>query len=288
MAGRSKTSKNESTHNGRSQEQIMNKIDNATIIPDSCPPSPYNAVCSINCSLCRSSCGDTQESKRLVLGDCMDVLRRLPSESIDAIITDPPYGINYQSRMVEKERRKKKIAGDKKVYIWWLKDAFRALKDGGHLLCFSRWDVQQKFIDAAELAGFRVRSVLIWDRMQHGMGDPRTTFAPQYDTIIFATKGRYLFPGNRPANVYRVQKISGSKLAHPNEKPVDLMLRLINDTTRPNDLILDPFAGSGATLVAAAESGRRFIGVELDAEYYGIAKKRINDIEKGGNDGKQI
>ena len=142
-------------------------------------------------------------------------------------------------------------------------------------MCFSRWDVQQVFIDAMKIAGFSVKSVIIWDRMVHGMGDLKATFAPRHDTCIFSVKGQYAFPDGRPVDVIQSQRLDGSKLTHPNEKPVDLMKRLIESTTKPNDLILDPFAGSGTTLVAALQSGRRYMGVEISPEHYATAQRRI-------------
>lgn len=88
----------------------------------------------------------------------------MPDESVNAIITDPPYGINYVSQTGAR------IKNDKAPFIWFLYDAFRVLKSGGTLLCFTRWDVEQTFIDAIELAGFRVKSEVIWDKVYHGMG----------------------------------------------------------------------------------------------------------------------
>ena len=126
-----------------------------------------------------------------------------------------------------------------------------------------------------KIAGFSVKSVIVWDRMTHGMGDLKSAFAPRYDTCIFAVKGSYAFPDGRPVDVIQSQRLDGSKLTHPNEKPVDLMKRLIEATTKPNDLILDPFAGSGTTCVAALQSGRRYIGVELSPEHYETAQRRI-------------
>lgn len=86
----------------------------------------------------------------------------MPDESVNAIITDPPYGINYVSQTGAR------IKNDKAPFIWFLYDAFRVLKSGGTLLCFTRWDVEQTFIDAIELAGFRVKSEVIWDKVYHG------------------------------------------------------------------------------------------------------------------------
>jgi site-specific DNA-methyltransferase (adenine-specific) len=141
-------------------------------------------------------------------------------------------------------------------------------------LCFSRWDVQQVFMDAMRLAGFTVKSVLVWDRMHHGMGDLKGSFAPQYDTCIFAVKGRYILPNCRPANVIRCPRLNGAEMVHPNEKPLALMRQLIEAATAPGALILDPFAGSGSTLAAAAMAGRRYIGIEIAAEYHAIALQR--------------
>lgn len=211
----------------------------------------------------------------LINGDALTVLRQMEAESVNFIITDPPYGVDFQSGRVEKARRKDKIANDKAPFIWWLYDAFRVLTVGGGLLCFSRWDVQQVFIDAMKIAGFSVKSVIVWDRVVHGMGDLKSTFAPRYDTCIFAVKGSYAFPNGRPADVIQSQRINGADLRHPNEKPLDLMRRLIEATTKPNDLILDPFAGSGTTLVAALQSGRRYIGVELSPQHYETAQRRL-------------
>lgn len=211
----------------------------------------------------------------LINGDALTVLRQMEAESVNFIITDPPYGVDFQSGRVEKARRKDKIANDKAPFIWWLYDAFRVLAVGGGLLCFSRWDVQQVFIDAMKIAGFSVKSVIVWDRVVHGMGDLKSTFAPRYDTCIFAVKGSYAFPNGRPADVIQCQRINGADLRHPNEKPLDLMRRLIEATTKPNDLILDPFAGSGTTLVAALQSGRRYIGVDLSPQHHETAQRRL-------------
>lgn len=211
----------------------------------------------------------------LINGDALTVLRQMEAESVNFIITDPPYGVDFQSGRVEKARRKDKIANDKAPFIWWLYDAFRVLTVGGGLLCFSRWDVQQVFIDAMKIAGFSVKSVIVWDRVVHGMGDLKSTFAPRYDTCIFAVKGSYAFPNGRPADVIQCQRINGADLRHPNEKPLDLMRRLIEATTKPNDLILDPFAGSGTTLVAVLQCGRRYIGVEISPQHYETAQRRL-------------
>lgn len=196
----------------------------------------------------------------------------MPDESVNAIITDPPYGINYVSQTGAR------IKNDKAPFIWFLYDAFRVLKSGGTLLCFTRWDVEQTFIDAMKLAGFQVKSEVIWDKVMHGMGDCKAQFAPTHENVVFAVKGKFSFPGKRPRDVVTYHKLASGEMIHPTEKPVGLLTSLVNAVTKPGDLILDPFAGSGSTLVAAKKSGRRFIGVELDDEYYEKARRRIEEV----------
>lgn len=95
------------------------------------------------------------------------------------------------------------------------------------------------------------------------MGDLKAQFAPRHDVVIFATKGRFEFPGKRPDDVIACPKVGNSSLIHPNEKPVALLERLIEATTEPGALILDPFAGSGSTLAAAVKTGRQYISCEI-------------------------
>lgn len=103
------------------------------------------------------------QENTIIHGDSLTVLRQMEPESVDAIITDPPYGINYVSQTGAS------IKNDKSPFIWFLYDAFRVLKSGeagrGGLICFTRWDVEQTFIDAMKIAGFNVKSEVIWDKV---------------------------------------------------------------------------------------------------------------------------
>ena len=130
----------------------------------------------------------------MICGDSLSVLRELPDGCIDAVITDPPYGIGYVSR------NGKQIKNDKSPFIWFLYDAYRVLKpNGGALVCFTRWDVQQAFIDAMQIAGFRVKSELVWNKVHHGMGNTRAQFAPVHENILFAVKGAFCLSWHTPA-----------------------------------------------------------------------------------------
>jgi adenine-specific DNA-methyltransferase len=209
-------------------------------------------------------------------GDCLDVLRGLEAESVDAVITDPPYGIDYQSAWrIDKADWKPKIYNDKAPFIWWLWDAFRVTADGGCVLCFCRWDTQEVFRVALDAAGYNVKSQVIWDRGAHGMGDLKASYAPQHDAIWFGTKGAYDFHGGRPASIVRAPRLSGDALLHPNEKPVELMSQLIGSVADSSQTVLDPMMGSGSTLVAAKLRGRQAIGIEIEEKYCEIAVKRL-------------
>lgn len=141
--------------------------------------------------------------------------------------------------------------------------------------------MQQTFADALRLAGLTVKSVIVWDKKAHGMGDLKGSFAPRYEVIIFATKGRFELPGKRPDDLIACAKVGNQNLTHPNEKPVELLEQLIEATTTPGALILDPFAGSGSTLAAAAKTGRKYIGIEIDEHYSHLAATRAAEYQKG-------
>ena len=169
------------------------------------------------------------QENTIIHGDSLTVLRQMEPESVDAIITDPPYGINYVSQTGAS------IKNDKSPFIWFLYDAFRVLKSGeagrGGLICFTRWDVEQTFIDAMKIAGFNVKSEVIWDKVYHGMGDTKAAFAPSHENIVFAVKGKYSFPGSRPKDLVTFPKINSSKMVHPTEKPVGLLANLISSSS---------------------------------------------------------
>lgn len=210
------------------------------------------------------------ELNRIYKGDCLRLLKYLPDNVVDAVITDPLYGIDFNRNKFDP------IQNDKKPFIWWIYDAYRILKDDGCMICFCRWDVQEQFRYAMEIAGFEVKSQIIWDRVIHGIGNLQSAFAPQHDTIWFAVKKSFCFQNGRPHSVVRSQRVNTETQKHPNEKPLDLMRHLIEKTTDKGDLVVDPFCGSGSTCVAAKQIGRDYIGFEIEDHYCQIAKDRLS------------
>ena len=214
-------------------------------------------------------------TSQIYFGDCLDFIKELPDNSMDVCLTDPPYGIGFQSNWASVS--KPKIQNDEVPFIDWIKPLFPKMKDSGRLLCFYRWDVQDSFLNEIFEAGFTVKSQIVWDKIVLGMGDLKGEFAPQHENIIYATKGRYEFAGKRPSTVYNVERINSTKLIHPNQKPPDLIKRLILDISQPTDTIFDPFGGSMATYIACQELNRTCLTCELSQEYYEIG---LNNVKK--------
>jgi len=203
-------------------------------------------------------------------------MAKMPDGFIDAMITDPPYGMSYQSaRRIDKTQWKAKLENDDRPYTDFLPDAFRIMKDQSPLFVFCEWRFQEVFRQAIESAGFIVKSHVIWDREWHGMGDLKGGFAPSHDIGWFASKGRFVFPLHRPTSVLRFPRVAAEALEHPTQKPVDLIAYLIKTLTNENDLVYDPFMGSGTTAKAAHQLKRNWIGSEISSEYVELANKRL-------------
>ena len=211
-------------------------------------------------------------------GDCLDILPRLPDGCVDLVLTDPPYGINYQSaRRKDKSQWRPKIKNDKFPFVWWLPDAGRVMIDPSALACFTRWDTEQDIRIAMRWSSITPKSQVIWDKEIHGMGDLNGDFAPQHENIIFAVKGNYKFPAKRPHSVIRAQRIKADALVHPNEKPVSLMRSLVESLCPAGGAILDPFVGGGSSMLGVGD--RCAIGIELEEKYCEIAADRCaNDV----------
>lgn len=230
--------------------------------------------------------------------DAMDWLRRMPDDGADCVCTDPPYGIEFKAfgstGASDTRPRFASIANDDKPFIWWLREAWRATRPGGCLLCFAGWQTSDVFRDAITHAGWWLRSMVVWDKERPGLGDFRQDFAPQHEIIWFAVKPAHCRAAgfrfqvcpesgrlDRPRSVLRCKSPPLSIRTHPTEKPVELLRTLIRATTPPGGLVIDPFSGTGSTGEAALREGRRFAGCELSAEYAATARQRLKAATRG-------
>jgi site-specific DNA-methyltransferase (adenine-specific) len=215
---------------------------------------------------------DVSEIK-LMQGDCLERMKEIPDGSVDMILTDPPYGIDYQSNF--RKEKFNKIANDKKIDMGFIDDAYRKLKDGGAIYLFTRWDVYPEWKVDIERAGFKLKNLLVWHKAGGGLGDLKGAYIYNHEFCIYATKGRRLLNGKRSSDVLQFSKGNTSEYKHPTQKPLDLIAFLLEKSSLCNDVILDPFMGSGTTGVAAKNLNRSFIGIELDLDYFNIALERI-------------
>ena len=179
---------------------------------------------------------------------------------MDLILTDPPYGIDYQSNRRVVWEKLPKFTGD--CGLEWLErfvdEAYRVLAMNRHFYCFCRWDTYHIFHCAIEKR-FRIKNALVWIKSNHGSGDLTGAYAPQYEMVIFASKGRRKLNGKRHPDILEFPTVSSRKRKHPVQKPVELLKLLIEKSTNAGEIVLDPFAGVGSTALAAREIRRRYL-----------------------------
>lgn len=199
-----------------------------------------------------------EENIKIYLGDCRDILPHL--EPVDLVLTDPPYGIDYQSSRMTEWQRKPKIVGDMEFPLW----IFDTLKYDIAMLVWCRWDILPSLPPP--------KSFIVWDKGVHSMGDLEHEFGRQWEAVAFYPGENHRFT-KRPIDIIRAMRVHPERLLHPNEKPISAIIPLI--TCHAADTILDPFMGSGTTLVAAKQLGRKAIGIEIEEKYVKIAIERL-------------
>ena len=214
----------------------------------------------------------------LMLGDCLERMKEIPDSSVDMVLTDPPYGMNYQSnRRTATEKFSKIVDDDNLDWLdYFCEDLHRVMKNNSAAYVFCSWHKVDVFKITIERY-FKVKNLLVWVKNNHGSGDLKGAYAPKHEFVFFVHKGRCLLRDGRRPDILEFAKVSGSKLVHPTEKPVSLLERLIKDASDGGDTVFDPFMGSGTTGVAAKNLNRNFIGIELDEGYFKIAEERINN-----------
>lgn len=215
-------------------------------------------------------------TKKVAHGDAVELVACMTSPA-RLVLTDPPYGEDFQSKRRKVSRSRKKVANDEdpEFAAGLLEEVLSAVKvtEDATALVFTGWRHEPLFRAAAERAGWTLKGSLVWVKKNHGTGDLKGSFAPKHERILHLTKGS-------PELVKRVPDVlAGSdkqNSAHPTEKPLDLLTSLIEATTEPGALVVDPFAGSGNTLFAALAAGRGAWGCELDATYYRDITDRLH------------
>lgn len=202
----------------------------------------------------------------ILLGDCCSVMQQFPDNSIDLVLTDPPYLINYQSR------DGRTIAGDTND-AWLLpsfSEAFRVVKRGGLCISFYGWSKADRYLAAWKEAGFRPVGHLVLIK-SYTSGSAFLQY--RHEQAYLLAKGRVDCPLS-PISDVLFWHYTGNRF-HPTQKPVRALMRLIRAFSSPSDIVLDPFCGSGSVLLAAKILGRRYIGIELRQDYCATAQQRL-------------
>ena len=207
-------------------------------------------------------------------GDCLELMKNIPDGSVDLVLTDPPYGIDFQSNF--RKNKFNKIENDIAVNAEFLDECKRVLKDTGAFYCFTRWDVYPSWIEQIRKR-FKVKNCIVWFKRGGGLGDLKKGYIYNHEFIIYCAEKNHRLNGKRRNDVFEFAKDAPSTYVHPTQKPISLLKEIIERSSNEGGVVLDCFMGSGSTGVACVNTNRRFIGIELDDGYFNIAKKRIEE-----------
>lgn len=214
----------------------------------------------------------------IACGNCIDLMRELPDKSVDLVVTDPPYLMDYKTNRRKDKSHKfcTSISGDDnpeliKAYI---KECHRIMKDNTAMYMFCNSNKVDFFKQELEKY-FKIKNIIVWVKNNHTAGDLVAQFGKKYEFIFLVNKGRCPIRDGRITDVWQFPKVSADKLLHQNQKPLELVQQCIEKHSDVGAVVFDGFIGSGTTCVAAKNTGRHYIGFELDSEYFAIAQSRI-------------
>ena len=221
-------------------------------------------------------------------GDCLDVMRAMPSESVDLVVTSPPYNLRdngdvFSNSTLASGKLRNGYSGFKDEmchdeYVAWQRDCLvemmRLLSSKGAIFYNHKWRTQGKILDSREdiTNGFPVRQIIIWNRLSK-FNFNRSTFASSYEVVYLIAKHDFCLREGKSGLGDVWSFLPEQYSDHPAPFPVALPQRCIDSTDA--QIVLDPFMGSGTTAIAAIRAGRKWIGIEQSEEYCAMAKKRI-------------
>ena len=211
----------------------------------------------------------------IVHADSREFLASYNGPKFDLLLSDPPYGMDFKSGWSDKD----KIANDKiedtvQLFESVLAESVKHLKEDAHFYLFGSIDYVGELRPIIEKY-LTLKNILIWDRKVIGMGDLKT-YGKSFDVVYFGVNKKWRdLNGTRDRDLLSFYRCEPGKMVHPTEKPIDLLEYLIKKSTSEGDLILEPFAGGGSTLVAAKNTNRKCTGIEIEGKYVELIKSRI-------------
>ena len=210
-------------------------------------------------------------TNQIICGDATYALQSVSTASVDLVITDPPYLVNYRDRNGRRLENDDNPAAVLPVFD----DIYRTLKPNRLCITFCGWSALPAFTASWDKAGFRIVGHIVWTKPY---ASRKALTAYHHESAYVLAKG---WP-EKPQNPFRdVQDwtYSGNRL-HPTEKSVEVIAPLIRAFSKPGELVLDPFLGSGTTAVAAALAGRDYLGIELERKYCDLAVRRLEGVAR--------
>tara|TARA_Y100001937_G_C7076230_1_gene310743 strand:+ start:75 stop:740 length:666 start_codon:yes stop_codon:yes gene_type:complete len=218
---------------------------------------------------------------KLYNGDCLEVMKLIPDNSVDCIITDPPYKVisGGQTKTANafykgKWKNNGKIFKHNEVDFNenFMGEMFRVMKEQSHIYFFTNFLNLNKFLTLFEKSEFYIHNLLVWEKKPV----VNRWYLKNAEYVIFAKKGKAKSINNKGSKTVHKFDVPKNK-THPTQKPIDLIEYYIKNSTNENDTVLDMFMGSGTTGVACCNTNRDFIGIELDKHYFKIAEQRIKN-----------
>lgn len=211
---------------------------------------------------------------RLLCGDSTDsdaVARLMEKEIADLVFTDPPYGVSYQSNMRTKSAKFDVLENDDQFITDWIYSL--PLFSKGFVFVWTSWKVMAEWIEFLKPLG-DMTNVIIWDKGGGGIGDLKGTFSTDFEIALVFNRGAHI-TGKRLGSVWSVGKDGAMTYKHPTQKPVKLASMAIDNITTHRGLVMDLFLGSGTTMVAAHQLGRKCYGMELSKKYCQVIIDRM-------------
>jgi site-specific DNA-methyltransferase (adenine-specific) len=213
----------------------------------------------------------TIQRNTIVNGDCLRILPQLDAGSVDFVLTDPPYFVRYKDR-AGRTIRNDRYPGQ---VLDAFKDVYRVLKDNSLCVSFYGWNRVDSFFTAWKGAGFTPVGHIVFSK---SYASAQRFVRYQHESAYVLAKGRPEMPA-APISDVLPWHYSGNH-SHPTEKAVDTLKPIIEVFTKAGDVVLDPFAGSGSSLVAAALLRREYIGIELEQKYCDHARRRLTGVTR--------
>lgn len=218
-------------------------------------------------------------------GDSLEFIKTLKDNSIDSVLTDPPYNISKDNNFSTMGRSGIDFGTWDKGFDLntWIELVAPKVKKGGNVVIFNAWKNLGEIANTLENNGFIVKDMIRWEKSNPMPRNRDRRFIVDYETAIWAVKKGGSWTFNRQNETYDrpliksgvTPKSEKEGKGHPTQKPVEVMEWLVKHLTNEGDVVLDPFMGSGSTGVACKNLERSFIGIELEEEYYNVAQKRI-------------